>query len=129
MFSKTINEPIDPNILIIRIQPDEGINLIIQTKEPGSKVCLRPVFMDFSYQRDVLLGAYEWVLLDCMLGDPMLFLRKDGVELTWSLLTPVINSLEATTGIGKFPNYMAGTAGPEEANLLIEHDGRRWRPL
>jgi len=129
MFSKAIDEPIRPNTLVLRVQPDEGISLTFQVKRPGSKVCLRPVLMDFLYRGDVLLDAYEWVLLDCMHGDHMLFLREDGVELIWSLLTPVIDRLESTAKMGKFPNYIAGSMGPDEASLLIERDGRTWMPL
>lgn len=129
MFSRTLNEPIDPNTLVLSVHPDEGMNLLIQTKRPGSKVCLNPVWLDFSYQKDLLMDAYEWVLLDCMHGDHLLFVREDGVEQAWSLLTPVIQQLESTTGREKFPNYPAGSSGPEEAARLIERDGRRWRPL
>lgn len=129
MFSKAIDEPIRPNTLVLRVQPDEGISLTFQVKRPGSKVCLRPVLMDFLYRGDVLLDAYEWVLLDCMHGDHMLFLREDGVELIWSLLTPVIDRLESTAKMGKFTNYIAGSMGPDEASLLIERDGRAWMPL
>lgn len=129
MFSNTLNEPIEPNILVLRVHPDEGMNLILQTKNPGSEVCLNPISMDFSYQRDVLMDAYEWVLLNCMQYDQLLFVREDGVEQTWSLLTPVIEHLESTTPIDQFPNYAAGSSGPEEAHLLIERDGRAWRPL
>jgi glucose-6-phosphate 1-dehydrogenase len=129
MFISALNGAIDPNVLVFRIQPDEGISLNFQTKLPGSKICLRPVPMDFSYEKDVLLDAYEWVLLDCMLGDPILFLREDGVEEAWSLLTPVIEQLESETEIGVFPNYEAGSSGPGEADLLTGRDGRRWRTL
>ncbi|MBI3399301.1 MAG: glucose-6-phosphate dehydrogenase [Deltaproteobacteria bacterium] len=129
MFSNLLNEPIEPNTLVLRVQPDEGINLLFQAKEPGSKVCLRPVIMDFSYQGEILLDAYEWVLLDCMHGDTMLSVREDAVEQTWAFLTPVIERLESTAQIGKFPNYAAGSSGPTEAALLIEKDGRGWRPL
>jgi glucose-6-phosphate 1-dehydrogenase len=92
-------------------------------------VCLRPVVMDFSDQRGVLMEAYEWVLLDCMNGDHMLFVREDGVEQTWSLLTPVIDYLESTVKVDEFPNYAAGSSGPEDAALLMKRDGRMWRPL
>ena len=129
MFSNTLNEPIEPNILVLRVHPDEGMTLILQTKNPGSEVCLNPISMDFSYQRDVLMDAYEWVLLNCMHDDQLLFVREDGVEQTWSLLTPVIERLESTTPIDQFPNYAAGSSGPEEADLLIKRDGRVWRPL
>lgn len=129
MFSKVMDEYIEPNILVFRLQPDEGISLTFQTKKPGTRVCLNPVLMDFSYQKDVLLDAYEWVLLDCMVGDQMLFLQQEGVEETWAVLTPIIEKLKATTKPEKFPNYAAGSSGPEEANLLIERDGRSWRPF
>ncbi len=129
MFSNTLNEPIEPNILVLRVHPDEGMNLILQTKNPGSEVCLNPISMDFSYPRDVLMDAYEWVLLNCMQNDQLLFVREDGVEQAWSLLTPVIEHLESTTPMDQFPNYAAGSSGPEEAHLLIERDGRAWRPL
>jgi glucose-6-phosphate 1-dehydrogenase len=85
--------------------------------------------MNFSYGKDVLLDAYEWVLLDCMHGDPMLFVREDAVEQAWSLLTPLIEKLESTTEPGRFPNYAAGSSGPEEAARWIGRDGRTWRPL
>jgi glucose-6-phosphate 1-dehydrogenase len=129
MFSNTLNEPIEPNTLVLRVHPDEGMNLILQTKNPGSEVCLNLISMDFSYQREVLMDAYEWVLLNCMQDDPLLFVREDGVEQTWSLLTPVIEHLESTAAIDQFPNYAAGSSGPKEAHLLIERDGRAWRPL
>jgi glucose-6-phosphate 1-dehydrogenase len=129
MFSNTLNEPIEPNILVLRVHPDEGMNLILQTKNPGSEVCLNPISMDFSYQRDILMEAYEWVLLNCMHDDQLLFVREDAVEQTWSLLTPVIERLESATPIDKFPNYAAGSSGPEDADSLMKRNGRAWRPL
>jgi glucose-6-phosphate 1-dehydrogenase len=129
MFFSSLEGPIDPNVLVFRVQPDEGISLNFQTKQPGSKICLKPVLMDFAYQKEVLLDAYEWVLLDCMLGDSTLFVREDGVEQAWSLLTPIIEKLESETEANAFPNYEAGSSGPREAALLIARDGRRWRPL
>lgn len=129
MFSNTLDAPIEPNTLVLRVRPDEGMNLILQAKTPGSEVCLESLSMDFSYQKDVLMDAYEWVLLNCMHGDQLLFVREDGVEETWALLTPVIEKLEATTEVKKFPNYAAGSSGPEEAALLTQKDGRIWRPL
>jgi glucose-6-phosphate 1-dehydrogenase len=129
MFFNSLEGPIDPNVLVFRVQPDEGISLNFQTKQPGSKICLKPVLMDFAYQKEVLLDAYEWVLLDCMLGDSTLFVREDGVEQAWSLLTPIIEKLESETEANAFPNYEAGSSGPREAALLIARDGRRWRPL
>ena len=129
MFSKVMDEYIEPNILTFRVQPDEGISLSFQTKRPGTRVCLNPVPMDFSYQKEVFLDAYEWVLLDCMIGDQMLFMKQEEVELTWSLLTPVLNWLEMQKDKNKYPNYAAGSSGSEESLHLIQKDGRLWRPL
>jgi glucose-6-phosphate 1-dehydrogenase len=129
MFSHVMEDQIEPNILVFRLQPDEGISLVFQTKRPGTRVCLNPVRMDFSYLKDVSLDAYEWVLLDCILGDQMLFLRQEGVEETWALLTPLIERLEESIPNDTFPNYDAGSSGPEESDRLIERDGRRWRPM
>jgi glucose-6-phosphate 1-dehydrogenase len=129
MFSKVMDEDIEPNVLVFRLQPDEGISLTFQTKKPGTKVCLSPVLMDFSYEKEVLLDAYEWVLLDCIISDQMLFLRQEGVEQTWSILTPVLEKLESFDTVKKFPNYRAGSSGPDEARFLIEKDGRSWLPL
>ncbi len=129
MFSNTLNEPIEPNRLVLRVHPDEGMSLHLQTKNPGSEVCLNPISMDFCYQKDVLMDAYEWVLLNCMHEDQLLFVREDGVEQTWASLTPVIEHLESTTAVDQFPNYAAGSSGPEEADLLIRRDGREWGPL
>jgi glucose-6-phosphate 1-dehydrogenase len=85
--------------------------------------------MEFSYQSGFLMGAYEWVLLNCMHDDQLLFVREDGVEQAWSLLTPVIDRLESITKVDEFPNYAAGSSGPNNAALLLERDGRAWRPL
>jgi glucose-6-phosphate 1-dehydrogenase len=128
MFTQSMGGHIDPNTLILRIQPDEGISLEFQAKNPGARFCLNPVNLDFSYPRNVALDAYERVLLDCMEGDQMLFIREDVVDLTWSLLTPLIEKLEFEKFVA-LPNYEAGTEGPEAATQLIGRDGRRWRPL
>lgn len=129
MFPETVAGPIEPNTLVLNVQPEEGISLTFQTKQPGSKVCLNSAMMNFSYPRGVLLDAYEWVVLECMIGDRMLFPREDGVEETWQLLTPVIETLEAAVKDGNIPLYPAGSDGPPEAVRLIERDGRQWRPL
>ncbi len=128
MFPDSVGGPIDANNLVLKIQPDEGMSLLFQTKEPGTKVCLRPVEMTYAYPRGVLLDAYEWVLLECMLGDQMLFMREDSVELAWSKLTPVLDAVESG---GRVPlaTYAAGSSGPQEAMNLLGKDGRVWRPL
>lgn len=129
MFAGTLDEPITPNVVVLRVHPEEGISLAFQTKKPGSKICLKPVLMDFPYRKDSLMEAYEWVLLDCMHGDPLLFVREDGVEQTWALLTPVLEKIESVAGVERFPIYEAGSSGPDQARSMIERDGRSWRPL
>jgi glucose-6-phosphate 1-dehydrogenase len=129
MFSRSIKEEIEPNTLVIRIQPDEGIDVTFQAKNPGTKICLSPVVMDFSYRKFVSLSDYEHILLDCMQGDQMLFVRDDGVEETWSLLTPLLEKIESGSFPLAFPNYAAGSEGPAEAAGLLSKDGRKWRPL
>ena len=129
MFPKSVDRPIEPNLLVLSVQPDEGMSLLLQTKQPGSKVCLSPVEMSFSYPRGVMLDAYEWVLLDCMLGDHMLFTREDGVEQMWALLTPLLGKLSESITGANIPFYAAGSDGPLVANRLLESDGRAWRPL
>jgi len=128
MFPDSVSGPIEPNTLVLRIQPDEGMSLLFQTKQAGTKMCLNSVEMKYDYRRGVALDAYEWVLLDCMLGDHMLFMREDSVELAWSMLTPVLEALESGQG-AQLAFYAAGTDGPDEALRLIRRDGRSWRPL
>jgi glucose-6-phosphate 1-dehydrogenase len=129
LLSNVVGKDIEPNVLVIRVQPKEGVNLVFQTKTAGSRVCLSPVDMDFSYKKTSSLSDYERVLLDCMQGDQMLFVREDGVEQAWELLTPLIEWTESGSFAKNFPNYAAGSNGPEEAGLLMERDGRRWRKL
>ncbi len=129
LFPATVGGPIDPDTLVLRVQPDEGMSLTYQIKSPGSKICLDPVVMDYTYPRGAHLDAYEWVLLDCMLGDHMLFTRQDGVEQMWSLLTPVIEQFETGSPAVDIPHYASGSSGPTEALPLIEKDNRTWRPL
>jgi glucose-6-phosphate 1-dehydrogenase len=129
MFARALKEGIDPNTLCMRIQPDEGISLDFQAKIPGTRLCLNPVLMDFSYQKVFSLNDYERVLLDCMQGDQMLFVRSDGVEQSWTLLSPLIERLEAGNFPKNFPNYEAGSNGPDAAEALIARDGRSWREI
>jgi glucose-6-phosphate 1-dehydrogenase len=129
MFAKEMEEKIEPNTLVLRVQPDEGVHLRFQTKLPGSKVCLNPVDMDFTYPKVFILEAYERVLLDCMQGDQMLFVREDGVNQTWAILTPVIEKLEADREGRGLAFYPSGSEGPEGAARLIERDGRKWRTM
>ncbi|MBI5634814.1 MAG: glucose-6-phosphate dehydrogenase [Nitrospirae bacterium] len=129
MFSRAMKEEIEPNTLVIRIQPDEGIDITFQAKSPGTKICLSPVNMDFSYRKFVALTDYERILLDCMQGDQMLFIRDDAVEQTWSLLTPAIEAIETGSEGLTLHAYASGSEGPADAAALLRNDGRVWRPL
>jgi glucose-6-phosphate 1-dehydrogenase len=118
----------EPNRLIIRIQPEEGIDFRFHAKRPGLAFTLKPVDMRFMY-RDAFKTtppeAYEELLLDVMLGDATLFMRADQVETAWSVVMPVLKSWEAEPN-ADFPNYDAGTWGPADADVLIAQDGRSW---
>jgi glucose-6-phosphate 1-dehydrogenase len=127
------NTPIDPepNLLAIRIQPDEGILLRFESKMPGLGLEIRPVSMDFTYGSAFSVDspdAYETLILDALLGDPTLFARADEVEKAWGIVTPILEAwIEQPPP--RFPNYEAGTWGPPEADELMARDGRRWRRL
>jgi glucose-6-phosphate 1-dehydrogenase len=117
-----------PNCLVIHIQPEEGIRLRFQAKQPGSTLHLSPVDMHFSYQEAFKTkspAAYETLLTDVMSGDATLFMRADQVEASWSVITPILNAWEKSKPAG-FPNYKSGTWGPKAAEVLIEKDGRSW---
>jgi glucose-6-phosphate 1-dehydrogenase len=119
-----------PNVLAMRIQPDEGMSLTIGAKVPGSTMRIRSVNMDFSYGSSFLADppeAYERLLLDCMLGDQTLFKRRDEVEEGWRMFDCVLETWAEGRDPVSFPNYDAGTWGPREADRLIERDGRQWR--
>ncbi|MDO8620688.1 MAG: glucose-6-phosphate dehydrogenase [Candidatus Levybacteria bacterium] len=115
------------NVLVFRIQPDEGINLRVIAKKPGAKLSLGTVNMNFSYEdqfRTNGADAYEKVLLDIFAGDQMLFNRSDELESSWEFITKI---LKGWANLGVEPlKYKAGTWGPEEAEALIEKDGRKW---
>jgi glucose-6-phosphate 1-dehydrogenase len=123
-------QEIQPNLLTIRIQPDEGIALRFGAKvptTPNMDVC--PVNMDFDYAAAFgksSANGYERLLLDAMLGDQTLFSHRDGVEITWALYTPILQAW-ATKNPEVFPNYFAGSWGPECSDHLLERDGRLWR--
>jgi glucose-6-phosphate 1-dehydrogenase len=124
MFSQTLKENIIANRLILGIYPDEKISLTFQTKNPGARMCLRSVNMDFNYHQDYsgpAVDAYEKAFLDCMLGDQMLFWRKDGVELCWSFLTPILEECETCGDRAEtLLPYNAGSWGPKALKDLRE---------
>jgi glucose-6-phosphate 1-dehydrogenase len=122
---------LDPNVLSIRIQPNEGIALKFHTKVPGSPVRIRPANMDFLYGASFVgqsPSAYETLLLDALRGDNTLFARGDEVEAAWSIIDDVVAGWQGAP-VTEFPNYEAGAWGPKEADELIESDGRQWRRL
>jgi glucose-6-phosphate 1-dehydrogenase len=124
-------EGIKPNVLSMRIQPDEGISLRFGAKIPGPSMTIGSVNMDFSYAEAFgksSANGYERLLLDAMLGDGTLFAHRDGVEATWSLITPILESW-AKDPIKDLPNYAAGTWGPATADAMLKSDGRKWRKL
>ncbi|MGA3032885.1 MAG: glucose-6-phosphate dehydrogenase [Terracidiphilus sp.] len=121
---------IQPNLLTIRIQPDEGIALRFGAKVPtSSQMSVCPVNMDFDYEAAFgksTANGYERLLLDAMLGDQTLFSEREGVETNWALYTPILDAWKAKTP-AVFPNYFAGSWGPECADHLLEKDGHAWR--
>jgi glucose-6-phosphate 1-dehydrogenase len=130
-FPETAVESWHHNRLIINIQPEEGIRMTFQAKRPGPVMSLSPVHLDFSYQeafRTASPEAYETLLLDIIKGDATLFMRADQVEASWKLIMPVLETWSANPPLN-FPNYPAGTWGPEAANVLIAQDGRSWLQL
>lgn len=131
LFQGTGAEGIEPNILSVRIQPNEGITLNFCAKYPGTTMQIRPVQMEFRYGESFGTApptAYETLLLDCMLGDATLFNRNDAVELSWQLVDPILERWreEGSKGLALYP---AGAWGPAEADAFIERDGRRWQRL
>jgi glucose-6-phosphate 1-dehydrogenase len=127
-FAREASEGVSPNVLLIHIQPDEGISLAIGAKVPGQGLTLRTVHMDFLYGgafRTELPEAYERLILDCLLGDATLFTREDEVDAQWALVDSIVASWRRERTA--FPNYDAGTWGPHAADELLRKDGRAWR--
>ncbi len=121
---------LEPDLLVLRIQPDEGITLRFGAKVPGASMQIRSVNMDFLYGSSFLVespDAYERLLLDCLVGDHTLFNRADAVEASWTFATPILESWRESGPPPAF--YPAGSWGPSEADLLLASDGRRWRRL
>ena len=117
-----------PNRLLLAIQPEEGIFLRFGVKQPGPDLYLSPVMMQFYYREAFNIkppSAYETLLEDIMEGDTTLFLRGDQAEAAWSVIMPILDTW-STMKSTNFPNYQAGTWGPEESEILIAQDGRSW---
>jgi glucose-6-phosphate 1-dehydrogenase len=123
---------LDQNVLVVRIQPDEGISLRMQAKIPGTSLRVEPVKMDFHYGTSFGKAspeAYERLLLDAMSGDATLFARRDEVEEAWAFIDSIEDAWHATKNVPPLYFYPAGSWGPEEADALLARDGRTWRRL
>jgi glucose-6-phosphate 1-dehydrogenase len=131
LFNADADHPLEPNVLALNIQPNEGLSLRIATKLPGPKVRIYPVKMDFRYGStfgDQSPEAYERLLLDVMAGDATLFMRRDAVEASWVFIEDILESWESSR-TRWLPEYSAGSWGPLEADRLIEIDKHKWRQL
>ena len=131
LFSRTPRDQMEPNVIVLKIQPEEGIAVRFGAKQPGPEMRTGTVHMDFSYQTGFGVKspeAYVTLLLDVMLGDATLFIRADMVQEQWRIITPIEEAWAKQTA-PSFPNYAAGGQGPEAANELMARDGRQWRPL
>lgn len=130
-FEQTPVEALRPNWLVLRIAPDEGISLQFEVKRPGPAMDLAAVRMNFCYDdwfpKEPNVG-YETLLYDVMTGDPTLFMRADMVENAWRIVQPVLDAW-ARDDAGGIPVYASGSAGPSEADALLQRDGRAWRSL
>ena len=130
LFSSVGLDEMPANVLVLKIQPEEGISLRFQAKRPGSKICMGTLNMNFSY-RDVfgveMPESYQRLLLDCMVGDQTLFTRFDGVQVAWQLLAPVLETWQNATALP--PEYPGGSESFPQADALVAADGRKWRGL
>ena len=130
-FQDTPVDALQPNWLVLRIAPDEGISLQFQIKRRGPVVDLAAVKMDFRYDdwfpKEPNVG-YETLIHDVMVGEQTLFMRADMVEETWRIVQPVLDAWE-NDGAAELPIYPAGSSGPKEADALLARDGRQWRPI
>lgn len=131
LFGREEDNAIEPNLLALNIQPDEGISLRFGSKMPGPTIQIHPVNMDFRYSTSFGVQApeaYERLILDCMLGEAALFTRDDEVVAAWTFVNRILEGW-AKSKVKSLPTYEAGTWGPTEVHEFIEHEGRRWRRL
>ena len=130
MFKLGEGQSLPPNVLTMRIQPDEGISLRVAAKAPGAGTRLQPVRMDFDYGSSFGQAgpdAYVRLLLDAMLGDPTLFARDDEIDTAWGLMQPILDAWGSQGASIPMPTYEAGTWGPQESEMLLAADQRTWR--
>jgi glucose-6-phosphate 1-dehydrogenase len=127
-FQAGVEDGLRPNVLLLHIQPDEGVSLAIGAKVPGQGMAIRTVYMDFLYGGAFRVGlpeAYERLILDCLLGDATLFMRADEVEEQWAIVDAIVAPWKRDRP--DFPNYPAGSWGPAASDELLHRDGRSWR--
>jgi len=127
-FEETAAEGLRPNVLLVHVQPDEGVSLAIGAKVPGQGMTIRTVHMDFLYGGAFRTGmpeAYERLILDTLLGDATLFTRADEIDEQWLLVDAIVAAWQRDRPA--FPNYAAGTWGPPSSDELLHRDGRSWR--
>jgi glucose-6-phosphate 1-dehydrogenase len=131
LFNDHPDVPLEPTVLSVRVQPEEGLSMRLASKLPGPKIRIYPVKMEFNYSSSfgaVSPEAYERLILDVMAGDATLFMRRDAVEAAWQFVMPILETWEKAHA-RDLPEYQCGTWGPIEADRLIEADGRHWRTL
>jgi glucose-6-phosphate 1-dehydrogenase len=131
LFNDRPDVPLEPTVLSLRVQPEEGLAMRIASKLPGPRVRIYPVKMEFNYSSSfgaVTPEAYERLLLDVMAGDATLFMRRDQVERAWEFVMPILHQWERVR-VRDLPEYQCGTWGPVEADRIIVPDGRQWRSL
>lgn len=131
LFNASPDIPIEPTVLTLRVQPEEGLSMRIASKLPGPRVRIFPVKMEFNYLSSfgsVTPEAYERLILDVMVGDATNFMRADAVEASWQFVTPILEAWEAERA-RDVPEYQCGTWGPREADRMMEKDHRCWRTL
>jgi glucose-6-phosphate 1-dehydrogenase len=131
LFNANPEMQLEPTVLSVRVQPEEGLAMRIASKLPGPKIRIYPVKMEFNYASGFggsSPEAYERLILDVMAGDATLFMRRDQVETAWQFVTPILDRWEKVS-VRDLPEYQCGTWGPVEADRLIEPDGRYWRSL
>jgi glucose-6-phosphate 1-dehydrogenase len=131
LFNAHPDVPLEPTVLTVRVQPEEGLSMRIASKLPGPKVRIYPVKMEFSYSSSfggTSPEAYERLMLDVMAGDATLFMRRDAVEAAWKFVMPILEAWNQERVLN-LPEYQCGTWGPVESDRLIQADGREWRTL
>lgn len=131
LFNANPDVPLEPTVLTLKVQPEEGLSMRIASKLPGPKVRIYPVKMEFNYASSfgtTSPEAYERLMLDVMAGDATLFMRRDAVETAWKWVMPILETWEKDRALN-LPEYQCGTWGPIESDRLLQQDGRQWRVI